>query len=268
MASRSLPGLWPGACLVLIRGEGALPESLVHLYRVMNEPAYVIYFEMGLALLLGVMFGYERSYHGRAAGMRTYGLVCMVGAALTSMSGHPELWFVSHQPSIFSMIDPTRTIQGIVTGVGFLGAGIIMKDGLKISGLTTAASIWTVSAIGVLVGVEFYGPAIALTLLATVSIILGSRFATLLPSRRPVYVVLQFKKDFLPSEDDVRKITLEHGYEIAQGSIAISYRAGQVEWRFVSISLGGHKTMPITAFAQMLPKLDGVESFQLSRARN
>src|SRR5438552_9515333 len=90
------------------------------------------------ALALGLMVGYERSYHGRAAGMRTYGLVCMASAALTVISGYPELWFgARHGPAVAA--DATRVIQGIVTGVGFLGAGVIMKEGFNISGLTTAA---------------------------------------------------------------------------------------------------------------------------------
>src|SRR5690242_21655724 len=79
------------------------------------------------ALLLGLLVGYERSYHGRAAGMRTYGLVCMASCALTVVVGFPGYWFggaMNVAPD--TLVDPTRVIQGIVTGVGFLGAGVIM----------------------------------------------------------------------------------------------------------------------------------------------
>ena len=99
------------------------------------------------ALILGMAVGYERSFHGRAAGMRTYGLVCMASAAITIIVGYPQYWFGGLQPLV-STADPTRVIQGVVTGIGFLGAGVIMKEGLNISGLTTAASIWASSAIG------------------------------------------------------------------------------------------------------------------------
>ena len=111
------------------------------------------------ALLLGFIVGYERSYHGRAAGMRTYGLVCMASAALVVIIGYPGYWYGGQglQPAA---TDPTRVIQGIVTGIGFLGAGVIMREGFTISGLTTAASIWASSAIGILVGVGFYAAAI------------------------------------------------------------------------------------------------------------
>src|SRR3954464_59535 len=99
------------------------------------------------ALLLGLMVGYERSYHGRAAGMRTYGLVCMASCALTVIAGYPEFWYGGRGAHL-ATVDPGRIIQGVVTGIGFLGAGVIMRDGANISGLNTAASIWTVAAIG------------------------------------------------------------------------------------------------------------------------
>jgi len=105
------------------------------------------------ALALGLLVGYERSYHGRAAGMRTYGLVCMASAALTVIGGYPGFWFGGHN-AVVGMADPTRIVQGIVTGIGFLGAGVIVLDNgsAKIKGLTTAASIWMTACIGIVCG--------------------------------------------------------------------------------------------------------------------
>ena len=114
----------------------------------MIEVNLLIFLYLAGALALGLLLGYERSYHGRAAGMRTYGIVCMASAALTVFCGYPGYWWGGSMPSALP-IDPSRVIQGIVTGVGFLGAVVIMKEGLNISGLTTAASIWASSAIGV-----------------------------------------------------------------------------------------------------------------------
>ncbi len=119
----------------------------------------------------------------------------MVSAALVAISGFPGEWYGRHVAGI-GPVDPTRTIQGIVTGIGFLGAGIIMKDGFKISGLTTTASIWAAAAIGVLVGIGFYSVAVLLTLLSTGFVMWGVKFGSLLPSRRPVAVTLQFKRTF------------------------------------------------------------------------
>lgn len=226
-----------------------------------------IFKDMLIALLLGLIFGYERSYHGRAAGMRTYGLVCMVSAALTAISGHPNFWYGGH-PTSLGPIDPTRTVQGIVTGIGFLGAGIIMKDGLRISGLTTAASIWAASAIGILVGIGFHFAAVVLTLLSASFVMWGPVFGSMLPSRRPVSVTLVFKKDFAPSEEDVRNIASDNGYDIASGTIAISCRNNQLEWRFVAISQRSKESPSVATLAELLPKIDGIESFHLARARN
>jgi putative Mg2+ transporter-C (MgtC) family protein len=134
------------------------------------------------AVLLGLLVGYERSFHGRAAGMRTYGLVCMASAALTVIAGYAGLWYGGQATDSMS-VDPTRVMQGIVTGIGFLGAGVIMKEGFSISGLNTAASIWASSAIGVMVGIGFYAAAILLAVLCALSMSLLYRLERRLPSK-------------------------------------------------------------------------------------
>lgn len=178
----------------------------------------IIFLNLLGALALGLVVGYERSYHGRAAGMRTYGLVCMASAALTALAGYPTFWY-GGQLSTFVGADPTRIIQGIVTGIGFLGAGVIMREGMNISGLTTAASLWASSAIGIMVGVGFYPAAILLALLSAICMVWVSKLENWLPSRPAVAVVLQFKKGFVPSEQSLRERAVAHGYEIASGSL-------------------------------------------------
>lgn len=233
-----------------------------------SSPDASVMFDMVVALFLGFLFGYERSYHGRAAGMRTYGLVCMVSAALTSLSAHPALWLSGAATVNPALVDPTRTIQGIVTGIGFLGAGIIMQNGMKISGLTTAASIWCAAAIGVLVGLEFYFAAVAMTVLAELFVMLGSRFDVVLPSRRPISVTMQFKKGFHPPKDYVKELFHNNGYDLAKGTVTIQYHGEQVEWRFVAVSHNRRRDIAITDLAQVLPTIEGLESFYLARARN
>jgi putative Mg2+ transporter-C (MgtC) family protein len=166
------------------------------------------------------------------------------------------------------MIDPTRVIQGIVTGIGFLGAGIIMKDGRTISGLTTAASIWASSAIGIMMGVGFYLAAILLTLLSVVFMMWGWRFESLLPSHPALSVSLRFRRGFVPLEDVITRVSSAHGYEIAQGTFAISHQSDQTDWRFVAVAYGRSKTLPLIAFSRSLAELEGVECFQLTHARN
>jgi putative Mg2+ transporter-C (MgtC) family protein len=115
-----------------------------------------------VAVLAGGLIGLERSFHGRPAGFRTHTLVCLASSLLMLVTLYQERWFVASSQEV-ARIDPTRMAQGIMTGIGFLGAGVIFKEGLSVRGLTTAASIWLTAAIGVLVGVGLYFAAFAAT---------------------------------------------------------------------------------------------------------
>ncbi len=226
----------------------------------------IVFFSLFGALLLGLLVGYERSYRGRAAGMRTYGLVCMASAALTVIAGYIGDWY-GGQPLGF-VADPTRVIQGIVTGIGFLGAGVIMKEGLNISGLTTAASIWAVSVVGVLVGIGFYLSAMLLALMSALCMIGVPKLTGWLPSRHAIVISLNFREGFTPSEPLLRNAAHKRGYEIASGSISISFQNGKAAWQFVAVAFDHHSGEPISELAQELSGFDGVESFHLAHARN
>ena len=100
---------------------------------------FLIFVNIFGAFLLGLLVGYERYYQGRAAGMRTYGLVCMASAAVTAICGYSGFWFGAE--TNLPGVEPTRVIQGIVTGIGFLGAGVILREGMNITGVITSYSI-------------------------------------------------------------------------------------------------------------------------------
>ncbi|HSB97281.1 MAG TPA: MgtC/SapB family protein [Spongiibacteraceae bacterium] len=247
-----------------------LPNDLLAQY--WNAPAIganlIIFAHLLGALLLGLLVGYERSYHGRAAGMRTYGIVCMTSAALTVFAGFPGYWFGMHS-TVAIAVDPTRVVQGIVTGIGFLGAGVIMRDGMTISGLTTAASIWASSAIGILVGLGFYAAAILFSLLSAALMMWGGKLEGRLPAQPAVAITLRFAAGFVhPEENTLRKIARERGYVIANGSFLVRYDARQLEWQFVAVAINGQHSTSLTRMADELAQLDGVERFQMSHARN
>ncbi len=227
----------------------------------------IVFFNLLGALILGLIVGYERSYRGRAAGMRTYGLVCMAAAALTVIAGYPAFWY-GGQANTYLAGDPTRVIQGIVTGIGFLGAGVIMRDGLNISGLTTAASIWTCAAIGIMVGVGFYASAILLTLLSAMSMMWISRLENWLPSRPAIAISLEFEKNFVPQKNTLHDVVYSHGYEIAGGSFSIRSNNEKLEWHFVAIAFNKNSGVAMNELASGLSTLQGVEDFSLSHARN
>lgn len=227
----------------------------------------IVFFSLFGALLLGLLVGYERSYRGRAAGMRTYGLVCMASAALTVIAGYPGDWY-GGQVVVGLGADPTRIIQGIVTGIGFLGAGVIMKEGFNISGLTTAASIWSASVIGVLVGVGFYLAAILLALMSAFCMIWMPTLARWLPSRQAIAIEMYFKQGVVPSEERLRAAAMRRGYEIAGGSISISVRDGKTEWHFVAVAFNKSSGAPISELAREMSEFEGLDGFHLSHARN
>jgi putative Mg2+ transporter-C (MgtC) family protein len=219
------------------------------------------------ALMLGLIVGYERTYHGRAVGMRTYGLVCMSSAALTTFVGYPTLWYGGHAATA-ATVDPTRVVQGIVTGIGFLGAGIIMKDGFNTRGLTTAASVWAACVIGVLVGVGFYGSAILLSMLSLVCMMWVHRLEMWLPTRPGIAVVVRFCHGATPAPGSLEHAVAERGYEMVGGSLSIAMKDGLVEWHFAATSGSRGKHAPLTELAQLLCADARIDSFHLAHTRN
>ena len=114
-------------------------------------PGVELLVRVGLATLLGLAIGVERQWRSRMAGLQTMALVSM-GAALYLILG---------AYSFHRDVDPTRVAAQIVTGVGFLGAGVIMKQGLSVTGLNTAATLWATAAVGALAGAGAWREAIA-----------------------------------------------------------------------------------------------------------
>lgn len=135
-----------------------------------------------LAVVVGALIGSERAKHGRAAGMRTHLLVCL-GACLTSLMSI----FVSDVLGTGG--DVMRISAQVISGIGFLGAGmIIIKNNDMITGLTTAAGVWTTSIIGIALGYGFYSGALIGTVLFLVSIVLFSKFEKSKKTAETVYI--------------------------------------------------------------------------------
>jgi putative Mg2+ transporter-C (MgtC) family protein len=173
------------------------------------------------ATSVGLLLGYERSYHGRAAGMRTYALVCVASTMLTAINGFPHQWYGGLAP-VSATGDPTRAIQGIMTGIGFLGAGVIIKDGFTIRGLSTAASIWMTAAIGVIIGVGFYGAAISATLVALFAMVALGRLEKMLPHRTSLHLSLVYPQGRAPTSDEIQECMRAYGFEIVDWSFHYS----------------------------------------------
>jgi putative Mg2+ transporter-C (MgtC) family protein len=218
------------------------------------------------ALLLGMLVGYERSYQGRAAGMRTYGLVCMASTALTLFAGFAPLWYGGQGAQ--ALVDPTRVVQGVVTGIGFLCAGVIMKDGLSIRGLTSAASIWAVSAVGVLLGVGFYTAALLLALLCALSMSLLQNLEMRLPGRATLDMTLTFRPGIRPNLEEVAQVAQARGYRMLRESVTISFADNQCVWRFGAVAMERSRALSPALLADELSTFEGLAKFSITPVRN
>ena len=128
---------------------------------------YQILARLLLATILGGVIGFERQARGRAAGFRTHILVCL-GSTLFMMTS----MFIFEVYKGIPNVDPSRIAAQVVTGIGFLGAGTIIRSGESVKGLTTAASLWTVSGIGLAIGCGFYIAGWATAIIALVTLYL------------------------------------------------------------------------------------------------
>src|SRR6476659_5538347 len=162
-----------------------------------------------IALAVGGLIGLERSYHGRPAGFRTHTLVCIASSALMLVTVYQQQWFPGGLNQRVSL-DPTRMAQGIMTGIGFLGAGVIFKEGLTVRGLTTAASIWITAAIGILTGIGFYYPAALATVLTLATLSVFRWIEVKMPVQTYAEHRIRFARNDVMSEEELRALLKEH----------------------------------------------------------
>src|SRR5262245_58434452 len=226
----------------------------------MGHDELVIAFRIAAALVLGGLIGMERTFHGRSAGFRTHALVCLASTLLMIAAVNQGRWMTT---DVIGMItsDPTRTAQGIMTGIGFLGAGVIFKEGLTVRGLTTAASIWITAAIGIVVGIGFYFVAVlgAAAALAVLGLFLA--LERKMPAELYMYHQVCFSGDAVPSEDELRKLIGSHGLAITHLTHSMRNHGKQFEYR---MTLHSRDPKNAEALSRHLRTLPGVIEFRIS----
>ena len=163
------------------------------------------------AVTAGGLIGAERTYHGHPAGFRTHILVCVASCLLMLAAMQQSSWHFIALPHQNVVIDPTRMAHGLLTGIGFLCAGVIFREGFSVHGLTTAASLWITSAVGILFGVGLWGLALAgagstLVVLAVLRL-LDAR----LPQLRVVDIDLRWTRGSAPGEAVLHALLKAHG---------------------------------------------------------
>ncbi len=165
-----------------------------------------IFLKIIVSAFLGGLIGVEREIHGCAAGLRTHILVC-VGSTLFMMTSI----FVAIEYGDPGSVDAARIAAGVVTGIGFLGAGAIIRYGSSVHGLTTAASIWAVAALGLAVGAGMYEAAIITTLVVLAILILARFEKHMILKRQGRRLVVDLFSESENSTEEIKKIIETYG---------------------------------------------------------
>jgi putative Mg2+ transporter-C (MgtC) family protein len=174
----------------------------------MFTPAHII-ISLVLAFILGGLIGFERELHGRVAGLRTHILVCVGSALLMLTSMH--LFYLYHE---ITKIDPGRIAAGVITGIGFLGAGTILRFRASVRGLTTAASLWAVAGVGLAIGSGFYLGAYTATALVLFALFFLTKLERALV-RKDWYKILAVEtKGHAQQLMDIRSVLSDYKVEI------------------------------------------------------
>lgn len=213
-----------------------------------------------VALAMGGLIGLERAFHGRPAGLRTHSLVC-VSSSLLMLLTYYQIQLLPNVPIETIRIDPTRMAQGIMTGIGFLGAGVIMKDKLTIRGLTTAGSIWMTASIGILVGMRFYVASLIATAITLTVLSVFSRIEAKLPSRRFGRVVLRFKTSDETMHEDIDALIKEHNIDSYHPSYHLVDEGRIFEYRFTIFT---NDLQNFRKLAESLKTVDRLVEFSLT----
>jgi putative Mg2+ transporter-C (MgtC) family protein len=215
---------------------------------------------LGAAWLAGCLIGFDRSYHEKPAGFRTHSLVCVASALLMLVTAWQWHW-IGDIPMETLRADPQRMAQGIMTGIGFLGAGAIFRDRLAVRGLTTAASVWITAALGILYGAGMYYPAALGTAITLITLSLLHKLEHRFPLRVHAYHRLRFARDGVMSKDEICALLERHKFKVINMSYRLCDEGRAVEYRMTIRT--GHEDN-LESLAKELIATPRVSEFRLS----
>ncbi len=228
----------------------------------MAQEYFEIVFRLVAALAAGGLIGLERSHRGRPAGFRTHALVCLASSLLMLVTVYESHWF-PRDPAARVILDPTRMAQGIMTGIGFVGAGAIIKEGFSVRGLTTAASIWITAAIGILTGIGFYFAALIGTVLALGTLSAFRWIEARLPTETYAVFTIRFSRDAVMAEPTLRELVVRHGLDAHNFTYRLRGEVGQFEYRMVLRTLNPANMRKL---AETLSGTQGVLEYRIAPA--
>ncbi|MFZ5351532.1 MAG: MgtC/SapB family protein [Bacillota bacterium] len=207
-----------------------------------------------LACLLGGLIGLERERNRHPAGLRTHILVC-IGSTLVLIC---SLLLFEQFGDLVNM-DPARLGAQVISGIGFLGAGTIIKEGVSIKGLTTAASLWAVACIGIAIGAGFYMAAILTTSFVLITLMVFSRFEHIFYTRADkITIKVKVKGDFSKTDELTFRLR-EMGMEIYK----LQYDTLNYEEQVFKIFAKNHKNASLTKIADCIKDYDQIVNVEI-----
>jgi putative Mg2+ transporter-C (MgtC) family protein len=213
-----------------------------------------------LAALLGGAVGLEREVHGRPAGIRTYLILSLGTALLMVLSEYLMVAYQGKYPGLGFQGDPGRIAGQAITGVGFLGAGVIIRYKDTIRGLTTAACVWLVCSVGLAVGAGFYVVGVAVTLLTLLALIVlkaGER-----RMRKDWFEDLEVVSEDLPGQiTRLEGLIVQHGFEVINFGLKRDAEKKELKATFL---VRVRAVQPQREILQDLLDLEGVRAVNLA----
>jgi Uncharacterized membrane protein len=214
------------------------------------------------AVLMGGIIGWERELSNQSAGFRTHILVC-VGSALIMLLSMYGFADYAYEANV--RMDPARLAAQVISGIGFLGAGTILRNGLSISGLTTAASLWVVAAIGLSVGAGFYLPSIIATSIVFTNLFILNRVEKrVFKSKKIQYLLIHGRRD-MALMARLNRIYDDHQVTVRKMSIVDKPDNDQVQLHY---SLTGKKKGWLDVILTQISQCEGVQSVTVQDRRD
>lgn len=211
---------------------------------------------LGLGFLAGAIIGLERSSRHQVAGLRTHILICTGSVLLMLLS----IW-IPQELSVDKTGDPGRIAAQVVSGIGFLGAGAIIRLGNNVKGLTTAASLWFIAAIGLAIGAGMFLAAAVAEVLSFITLVVLDRIEKkMFPSERNKLIELTYKTT-IPDTKEAMNILKSYGVRIQ--SVDMDESIGKGKGARLRILVGISNTADIARIAKTLKATGNVDRFEM-----
>jgi putative Mg2+ transporter-C (MgtC) family protein len=219
----------------------------------LGEDFLTIITRLFVALLLAGIIGFEREWSNHSAGFRTHILVGVGSCLMMILSIYGFTDIIETYENV--RFDPARIPSYVISGIGFLGAGTIIVYGGTIRGLTTAASIWAVAGVGLVVGAGMYGTATVVTIIILISLVVLNKTEKLFPSRRK-FIVLE-----IVAEPSMKVYQLVETMEELDGKIAaVEIEKMERDLRKVYIKIKSIESNKLLILMESLSSIDGVNT--------